>query len=204
MKKRVVIFAALVAALLPGGVFGFIQKKSHSTTWASESPNKAYRVSFTEMRSRASWALHVTGQDWRQIVPLKSTRADVERLLGPTKEPYFAVYHLKEGILDIEYSSGPCRPERKGGWNVPRGVVITLNFSPKRNRRIKDLKLDPKKFRKIVDDHVIGALYYVNDEEGITYAVQGGRVDFVEYGPARKDEHLYCGDPPNEKQLKRF
>jgi len=38
---------------------------------------------------------NVKGQDWRQIVPLKSTRADVERLLGPTKEPYFAVYHLK-------------------------------------------------------------------------------------------------------------
>jgi hypothetical protein len=30
--------------------------------------------------------LHVKGQDWRQIVPLKSTRADVECLLGPTKE----------------------------------------------------------------------------------------------------------------------
>lgn len=63
------------------------------------------------------------GQDWRQIVPLKSTRADVERLLGPTKELYFAVYQLKPGSLFIEYSSGPCSPERKGGWNVPRDVV---------------------------------------------------------------------------------
>lgn len=144
--------------------------------------------------------LNVKGQDWRQIVPLKSTRADVERLLGPTKDAYFAVYHLKEGVLDIEYSSGPCKPERKGGWNVSKDVVITLNFSPQRRRRIGDLKLDPRKFRKVVDEHVIGILYYVNDEEGITYQVQGGKVDWVEYGPARKDEHLYCGDPADEKQ----
>ena len=139
--------------------------------------------------------LNVKGQDWRQIVPLKSTRSEVERMLGPRKEVYFAVYHLKEGILDIEYSSGPCRPERKGGWNVPKDVVITLNFSPHRNRRIADLKLDPKKFRKVVDEHVIGILYYVNDEEGITYQVQRGKIDWVEYHPSKRDEHLYCGSP---------
>ena len=139
--------------------------------------------------------INVKGQNWRNFVPLKSTRADVERLLGPTKEPYFGVYHLKDGILDIEYSSGPCSPERKGGWNVPKDVVITLNFSPKRRMRIGDLKLDPTKFRRVVDEHVIGILYYVNDEEGITYQVQRGKVDYVEYRPARRDEHLYCGAP---------
>jgi hypothetical protein len=144
--------------------------------------------------------LEVNGQDWRQIVPLKSTRTDVERLLGPTKETYFAVYHLKEGVLDIEYSSGPCRPDRKGGWKVPKDVVITLNFSPRRKSRIADLKLDPRKFRLVVNDHVIGVLYYVNDEEGITYEVQSGKIDWVEYGPRQKDEHLYCGDAADEKQ----
>ena len=135
-------------------------------------------------------------------MPLKSTWAQVERLLGTATEAYFADYELKQGSLFIEYSSGPCRPERKGGWNVPRDVVIMLDFTPKHKTRIADLKLDPKKFRKIVGDHVIGVLYYVNDEEGITYAVQGGRIDFVEYGPTRKDEHLYCGDPPDTKQLR--
>ena len=138
--------------------------------------------------------LNVEGQDWRQIVPLKSTRAEVERLLGLTKEPYFAVYHLKEGTLDIEYSSGPCTPERKGGWNVPKDVVITLNFSPTRKTRIADLKLDPKKFKRVVDEHVIGISYYINDEDGITYQVQSGKIDFVEYHPAKKDDDLYCGD----------
>jgi hypothetical protein len=77
---------------------------------------------------------------------------------------------------------------------VPKDVVIIVNLTPKKRTRIADVKLDRKKFRKIVDKHVIGALYYVNDEAGITYAVQNGEVSFVEYHPTKKDEHLYCGD----------
>lgn len=79
-------------------------------------------------------------------------------------------------------------------------MVIIVNFTPKHGTRISKLKLDPKKFRAIADDHVIGILYYVNDEEGITYQVQGGKVDWVDYHPAKRDEHLYCGDPADEKQ----
>jgi len=138
-------------------------------------------------------------QDWRQIVPLQSTRADVERLLGPGKEAYFAIYQLKEGSLFIEYSSGPCRPERKGGWNVPENVVVSVSFSPKHRTRITTLKLDPKKFRKVVDQHVVGVIYYVNDDEGITYEVQSGKVDTIEYGPAKRYDHLYCGDAVDQK-----
>ena len=147
--------------------------------------------------------LNVKGQDWRQIVPLKSTRAEVERILGATATTYFAEYELKQGSLFVEYSSGPCKPERKGGWNVPKDVVIMISFTPKRKTRIASLKLDPKKFRKVVDDHAIGVLYYVNDEEGITYQVQSGKIDFVEYHPAKRDEHFYCGDPANDKQRPR-
>jgi hypothetical protein len=139
--------------------------------------------------------LTVKCQDWRQIVPLKSTRAEVERLLGSTTGAYFARYELKEGSLFVEYSSGPCKPERKGGWILPKDVIIMVNFTPKHRTRIDTLKLDPKKFKIIVDDHVIGALYYVNDEEGTTYAVQNGKIEFIEHHPAKKDEHLYCGDP---------
>jgi hypothetical protein len=134
-------------------------------------------------------------QAWRQIVPLKSTRSDVERILGPSNGAYGVTYQLEEGNLFIEYSSGPCRPERKGGWNVPENIVVLVSFTPKVKKRIGVLKLDPKKFRKVVDDHVIGVVYYINDEDGITYSVQAGKVDYVEYGPAKRDDHLYCGDP---------
>lgn len=152
--------------------------------------------------------LPVKDPDWRKLTPLQSTRADVERLLGRSNEAYFADYTLEEGSLSVIYSSGPCRPDRKGGWNVPENVVVGLSFSPKNKKRVSELNLDPKKFRKVVGGgvgggDVGGVLFYINDETGITYEVQRGRVDEVYYDPPGKYEHLYCGDPLGEKKTPR-
>src|ERR1044072_5070602 len=97
--------------------------------------------------------------DWRHITPLRSTRVDVERLLGPSSEPYSAKYTLEEGNLFIEYSSGPCTPLRKGGWNVSKDVVVQMSFSPNVKKPVGTLKLDQKRFRKVIDDHVGGVVY---------------------------------------------
>jgi hypothetical protein len=138
-------------------------------------------------------------QEWRKIAPIKSTRADVERLLGPNdKSSYGVTYDLKDGILSIEYSSGPCTKERKGGWNVPEGVVVSLSFSPKNKQRQRDLKLDPKKFRRVVDSHTARHIYYINDRDGIMYQTQQGLVGSIEYFPPKRYDHLHCGDPANE------
>jgi hypothetical protein len=125
-------------------------------------------------------------QNWRKVEPLKSTRAEVEALLGAAQGAYSAIYQLKEGSLFIEYSSGPCTPDRHGGWNVAENVVVSLSFSPRHKKRFDDLKIDREKFRKEVDQHVIGITYYVNDEDGITYEIQDGRVASIEYGPPKK------------------
>lgn len=136
-------------------------------------------------------------QKWREIVPLRSSRADVERILGPYKDGYLAVYRIKEGTLFIEYSSGPCRPDRKGGWNVAENTVVLVRFSPAIKKPLNHFKPDLTKFRRHNDEKVIGIIYYVNNEEGITYEVQRGNVDAVEYGPGKSNDHLYCGDRQN-------
>jgi hypothetical protein len=144
----------------------------------------------------------VKDPDWRQITPLRSTRVEVERLLGTSTKPYSAKYTLEEGNLFIEYSTGPCTPLRKGGWNVPKDVVVQMSFSPNVKNSVSTLKLDPRRFRKVIDDHVGGVIYYINDELGLTYEVQGGKVDAIYYQPGKKDEHLYCGDPASEPAKK--
>ena len=131
-------------------------------------------------------------QEWRKILPMNSTRAEVEAILGQADEGFEVLYQLQDGKLSIEYSTGPCTSERKGGWNVPENVVISLHFSPRRAKKVSQLKLDPRKFRKVVDDHLPSVTYYINDEEGITYAIQQGKVDYVEYGPPKKYDGLYC------------
>jgi hypothetical protein len=89
--------------------------------------------------------------------------------------------------------------EREGyRWNVPKDVVVQISFSPRLKKRVSALKLDRKRFRKVIDEHVGGVIYYINDDLGLTFEVQGGKVDAIYYEPGKKDEHLHCGD---EKQL---
>ncbi|HEX5886594.1 MAG TPA: hypothetical protein VFY67_18775, partial [Pyrinomonadaceae bacterium] len=88
----------------------------------------------------------------------------------------------------------PCRPDRKGGWNVPKNVVVSVHFYPKHKRRLSDLKVDRRKLRKVVDRHVGGITYYINDDDGVVYEIQEGKVESIEYGPPKKYDHLYCGD----------
>src|SRR5215211_7734523 len=57
----------------------------------------------------AIFRLEVFATEWRGIIPLISTRADVERLLGKPKE--LGRYEVNGERADIIYSDGPCK-----GW----------------------------------------------------------------------------------------
>jgi hypothetical protein len=70
-------------------------------------------------------------KEWRGIVPLHSTRAEVEKLFGPPRDPrddldgILVSYHLPDVILDIQYAANPgCAEEWPyDSWNVPKGTV---------------------------------------------------------------------------------
>jgi hypothetical protein len=115
-------------------------------------------------------------------------------MLGPSSGHYYSEYDLKEGHLYIEYSSGPCRADRNGGWNVPENVVVSIHFSPAHKQKVSDLKLDLQKYRKVIDQHVEGVVYYVNDEDGISYETQKGKVEAIDYDPPKRFENLQCDD----------
>lgn len=129
-------------------------------------------------------------EEWKKIVPLQTTRVQVEATLGPAGAGFDVTYHLQDGNLSIEYSTGPCESGQKEGWNVPKDVVVSLHFSPRKSRKLSQLRLDSRKFRKITNEHLPSVTYYINDEDGITYAIQQGKVDYIEYGPSRKFDHL--------------
>jgi hypothetical protein len=136
----------------------------------------------------------VFGQGWRAIKPLKSVRTEVESLFGPSSDPHLASYPLPDGTLFVQYSTGPCTPEMKGGWNVPEGTAVLIRFVPKLKKRFTSLKLDFSKFRRVEGGDVVGVVNYTNEEEGVTYEVQRGRVDAIEYLPAKRDHSLKCPD----------
>jgi hypothetical protein len=54
----------------------------------------------------------VSAQEWRKIVPLKSTCADVERLLGANDKSYGVDYELTDGVVSM--STPVDHAEKKG------------------------------------------------------------------------------------------
>jgi hypothetical protein len=135
---------------------------------------------------------------WRNIVPLLSTREDVEKLLGaPTPESKAkdaAIYKTENEKVFVLYSTGSCEVKPSNGWNASRGTVITISVEPNRKVSFADLKLDDSNYEKRPDPEVVYVTSYINERDGISIDVntdQGSVISF-RYGPRAKDRHLRC------------
>jgi hypothetical protein len=128
---------------------------------------------------------------WRGIVPLHSTRADVERLLGPPGGQCKCIYKTENELISVEYASAPCKGEPPG-WNVQGDTVLSLRVTPKAWQRFTDLNLDESKYVKTYDPDNPTA-HYTNRDEGIAYTVtETGMVYYVSYIPSAGDGWLRC------------
>lgn len=105
---------------------------------------------------------------WRGLVPLQSTRADVEKLLGKpvSSRGSIVVYKTDEEEVAIAFSAGKCVPGSSERWNVPVDVVITIELRPNKRVLIQDLHLDPNKYRRIQQSHPENWFVYRNAEDG--------------------------------------
>jgi hypothetical protein len=145
-------------------------------------------------------------KEWRGIVPLHSTRADVERLLKKTNpECQQCVYVTEEVSVVVVYSSGSaCGKEESNRWNVPHDTVISLTVYYK-NPRLKfaDLKIDESKFEKETTAHLPGVVYYTNRDEGMHIEVIGGAAQSITYFYRAKDKNLLCSDAAPNNSFNR-
>lgn len=134
--------------------------------------------------------------NWRQIILMRSTREDVERLLGRSKNRgFFASYRMEDGTLDVEYYPfNFCTPAPDADLKVRRWTVVEITYVPDNAPTLADLKLDLKKFRKVRESvHVPELVSYINDEEGVDYTFQADdTLNDVRYFPARRYEALRC------------
>lgn len=105
----------------------------------------------------------------RDIHPLVSTRADIERLafvvnkkrtLGSSE-----TYNTKDGELDVVYATYPCKTH---GWNVTSDTVVLAKWFPK----------TLVKFQKESESY--GPFYVLRDDSGhISHIDQGRALAFV-------------------------
>lgn len=138
-------------------------------------------------------AAHVQAKEWRRIVPLRSTRAQVERRLGRPRDGY---HELRTERAFFIYSSGRgCA----GGeaWNVPRDTVVRILVTPKTKLRLSALRLDMQRFEKSADTEVPTHALYKDKEAGLTYEVyegdgeSNGLILHIQYDPTARDDKLF-------------
>jgi hypothetical protein len=134
-------------------------------------------------------------QGWHGVVPLKSTRADAERILGrPEKRTAdVSIYKFRAEKVFVVYSSGPCNTSPEG-WDVPRDTVINITITPEPRPTVTGLKLNDRDYKFKRDGEVLDIAYYVNEDAGITYEVdtREGVVKGITYSPTSKQAALRC------------
>ena len=85
---------------------------------------------------------------WKGIVPLHSTRADVEKLLGrPTFED--SGYDIEGERMLITYSARGCEEGLPGGWNVPANTVVSISLSSTKDLKLADVLGPGKNYEQI-------------------------------------------------------
>jgi hypothetical protein len=135
---------------------------------------------------------------WHGFVPLESTRADVERVLGkPEKSLYStSIYNTAHDRIDVLYSEGPCEASEAERWNVSRDVIIRIYVRPRYSLRVNALVLDKKKYIRTRDSHPNNWFTYWNNADGIRVEAiktdQLEEVNSISYGPRTKDHALRC------------
>src|SRR5690349_16697007 len=115
-------------------------------------------------------AINVHGEAWRGIVPLKSTRADVERLLGKPGE--HGRFQFDKERAYIEYAgTGPCARVNQCLCNVSEDTVISIYVELEVELSFSGLKLNKKYYKKFVSRQDPTLATYSNREKGIIYTV---------------------------------
>lgn len=130
---------------------------------------------------------------WRGIVPLRSTRTQVERELG-SFDLRCQCYKTENELVRIKYANGPCTGGLPG-WNVPAETVLSITVSPNKESAFSELDVNKENFVKTTD-HTY-TTYYGDGNRGIRYSVSAsGFVTDVSYVPSIKDNNLRCAGFP--------
>jgi hypothetical protein len=135
-------------------------------------------------------------KEWRGIIPLHSTRQDVERKFGkPDRQPsYDAFYTLKDVSVLFHFSEGDCN-KWPYGWDVPAGTVEEITVYPSGDLMLSELKFDRSKFREAFDVHY-RIRHFIDDEAGYSIVASDGdkKIMHFSYYWAANEKFSRCRD----------
>jgi hypothetical protein len=138
-------------------------------------------------------AAAASAKEWRGIVPLRSTRDDVTRVLGPSPNAnnVRAEYSLEDEDVYIVFASRESYVD-DCVKRLPLGTVLQIKVTPKKGLRLADLGLDESRLKKLSrpDHSSPGNEVFVDEEEGVVVRAQEGMVSQVVYLAAAEDWRL--------------
>jgi hypothetical protein len=125
--------------------------------------------------------------EWRGITPLKSTRADVERLLG--KPGNYGRYEFENERASIHYKTVLCDRTDRCDCFVRMDTVLGIYVDVEVDIKFSVLKIDKTKFKKTIPPKYPDITVYSNWEEGIIYEIdeKDDRVWVISYIESDKD-----------------
>lgn len=144
----------------------------------------------------------------RGIVPLHTTRSQVETLLGPSRtldNP--STYYFQDETINIFYSTFRCGDSQNlDKWNVLPNTVISVMVIPKNKFPLAELPFDLSKFRKERGSFdALDESRLISGEEGITLAFSStyNMIHWYAYGPKASDRHLRCSDFSEDEERRK-
>jgi hypothetical protein len=140
-------------------------------------------------------ASEISAKDWRGLTPLRSTREDVEKLLGEPPAPpkdgsrsYTinkgrSIYLVDEGEVYIVFAEVLSEGPRECLNTVAEGTVLLIQVTPKTKMSIAEFVTDGKKYRKFDPSAPpnLGYEAYVNEEDGLIVRGFKGIIDQIVY-----------------------
>lgn len=140
----------------------------------------------------------VLAQDYleirKHIVPLQSSRSDVEKIAQFVKDYHgWIEYETDNEFIHVVYSKGNCQ---NNDWNVSFDKVLYYWSYPKKKIDFGDLSEDVKNFPYNVDD--IGHKYFIDSTKGIRYVIEYPTKEIYEiiFIPTINDANLRCETSP--------
>lgn len=128
---------------------------------------------------------------WKGIVPLHSTREDVERLLGPSNINVPGVYIFEKESIIVVYSEAGCN----WGYKVAADRVMDVSVIVKGGvLKLSELSVDLSKYKLSGSGDVVNSVWYTNGELGVAYLVwrPDGTVLRTRFFPSDKDPTPKC------------
>jgi hypothetical protein len=136
--------------------------------------------------------------EWRGLSPLKSTRMDVERTLGPPDQNMDnerLTYRFPDMEVAFHFTSNPkCQQQLPyTSWNVTSDTLTGIDITIRPGPLVTDIGIDLTKYKKIeVGGDLLDRYVYLNADGSFQIEVGNNYLAGYHYRPGTSHKDLRC------------